>query len=301
MGCLKDAIAVHGFLMADGAWGTNLMAAGLDLTNDSAESWNLNHPHVIRHLARAYAEAGAQIISTNTFSGNTFRLAVRKQAHQVRPLNEAGVALAREGAGTGPLIAGSMGPTGIKNIAEQATAIGHAFGEQARILEGAGADFLLLETMTSPEEACIALEHILPGTHLEVVCSFAFRRTESGGFTTWSGAPSTEAIARAQGAGATMTGLNCYPADETLEPLLQGMHAAHPQSTWWLKPNAGNQTADGQRVDYTHPISQLAPSPEQLYALGLRIMGGCCGTTPAHIAEFHSLLSPLRKSFPSKR
>ena len=301
MGCLKDAVAAHGFLLADGAWGTNLMTAGLDPKKESADSWNLTHPEVIRDLARAYAATGAQIISTNTFGGNAFRLANRDQAHQVHAVNEAGVALAREGAGTGPLIAGAMGPTGVKNIGEQAAAIGQAFSEQARTLEGAGADFLLLETMTSPEEACIALEHISRSTALEVVCSFALRRMESGAFTTWSGASPATAIAQARGAGATMTGLNCYPADDSLESLLHLLHTSHPESIWWLKPNAGSLPTDGRIARYNHPITHVSPAVSQLYALGVRAMGGCCGTTPAHIAEFHPMLSRFRETIPSNR
>jgi len=290
---LRDAIAAHGLVLSDGAWGTNLMSVGLDPKRECAESWNLSHPDVVRSLARAYSEAGAQLITTNTFGGNSIRLAAGDRAQYVEALNEAGVRLAREGAGRGPLIAGTMGPTGLKDIAKNAQDIGAAFGEQARALENAGVDFLVLETMTSPEEATIALRHILKHCTLDVVCSFAFRRTSSGTFSTWSGASTATAIAQALDSGAAMTGVNCYPADETLEALLREMHDDHPATTWWLKPNGGSPPTTACPDGYAHPITALSPAIDKLYALGVRVLGGCCGTTPAHIAHMQGTIDAL--------
>lgn len=290
MGRLKDAIATRKLLLADGAWGTHLMSAGLEPENASADSWNLTHPHTIRELAGSYADAGAQIISSNTFGANSFRYAVDGAGQSLSAVNTAGVQLARAGAGPDVLIAGSMGPTGLKDIAARAEAIAQAYGAQAAFLEAAGADFLLLETMTSPEEACIALDAIRRQSALEVVCSYAFRRDPSGSVSTWSGAPADTAITRALAAGATMTGVNCYPADETLVPLVAQLHSSHPAETWWLKPNAGSPPSPACPKGYTHPITNLAPALQELHSRGVRILGGCCGTTPTHIATLRAAL-----------
>lgn len=293
MGRLKAAVAPQELLLADGAWGTHLIAVGLNPEEESADSWNLTRPHTIRELARAYADAGARIISSNTFGANALRHSACGAGQSLSAVNTAGIELARAGAGSKVLIAGSMGPTGLKDLITSGEVVARAFGAQAAMLEAAGADFLLLETMTSPEEACIALDAIQEQSTLEVVCSYAFRQTPSGNFTTWSGAPAATAISRALAAGATLTGANCYPADETLLPLVAHLHASHPAETWWLKPNAGSPPSAARPQGYTQPITNLVPLLHDLYSRGVRILGGCCGTTPSHIATLSAAL-PVR-------
>jgi len=272
-------------LLADGAWGTNLMALGLDVTQTPAERWNLDHPERIVSLARDFVRAGSTILTTNTFGGNRIRLSRFGLDGHLEAINRRAVTLAREAAMDHTLVGAAMGPTGIQKIRARAAEIRDAFAEQARALAGAGPDFLLLETMTSPEEARIALEAIHAATNLDVVCSFAFTRLENGAFGTWSGAAVGEAVAAAHSGGARLVGLNCCPADASLRPLLEFVHDAAGNTPLWLKPNAGPAHATPGQPPYPHPVHHMPLTAAELLEHNVAAVGGCCGTTPQHVRQ----------------
>tara|TARA_R110001592_G_scaffold171109_7_gene409125 strand:- start:161 stop:604 length:444 start_codon:yes stop_codon:yes gene_type:complete len=139
--------------------------------------------------------------------------------------------------------------------------------------------------MTSPEEAEIALEALHTTVSTPVVCSYAFTRGSSGDFTTWSGATVESALLTAQEGGAFMVGANCLPADDALDTLLTRIHATTPTLPIWLKPNAGSPIPRDGEVAYARPVHLLPLSSDRLTALNVAVLGGCCGTTPAHIGH----------------
>jgi 5-methyltetrahydrofolate--homocysteine methyltransferase len=166
--CLRDWLA-GGLLVTDGAWGTQLQARGLT-PGVLPDTWNLSHPDCVEGVARAYVEAGSQVILTNTFRANTIAM-----DEDVEAINRSGVEVSKRAAGGRALVFAAIGPTGKILIAgqvseEQAIA---AFAEQAAALATAGADALLVETMSDIAEARLAVA-AAKGTGLPVIASFAF-------------------------------------------------------------------------------------------------------------------------------
>ena len=173
---LRQRLSGEGVLVADGAIGTTLQAAGLP-EGTAPESWNLTHPEKILDLHRAYLEAGAQIILTNSFGGNRFRLGKKGLQDKVREVNRAAAALAKEAAGQEAFVAGSMGPTGelMRPLGTLSYVVAmEAFIEQAEALAEGGVDAILVETMSDLNEANAAIKGARRATDLPVLCTLSF-------------------------------------------------------------------------------------------------------------------------------
>lgn len=270
-----------GTLVADGAMGTLLQSRGLSV-GQPPELWNLTRPETVKEIHAAYLHVGCDLITTNTFGGNRSRLKVYGLERQVAEINLAAVRLAREACPPGRFVAGSVGPTGMyergKRVGSPA-GVASAYQEQIALLLQGGVDLILVETMTHLEEAYLALEVARRGSGVPVAVSLVFFR---GGdrFSTLDGASPHEAV-RALAA-AQVVGCNCVEV-ETAVAVLQGMRGAAGPALI-AKPNAG----------LPHPLSPetLARQFPPLIALHPRILGGCCGTTPAHLQEVIRLLRP---------
>ncbi len=250
-------------------------------------------------LATAYARY-SDILCTNTFGGNALRLAAFGLEDQVRAINNSAVQLALESVRPAAptegrtLVAGVMGPARGPNRSEISEGeLFNAFRVQAECLAEAGADFLLLETMTDVGELSIALKAVAAGCDLETVCSYAFRACESGAFQTWAGDDLERALETAYASGAVMVGANCVPANSALVQLIENMRAVAGAAPLWLKPNAGQpidvHSPTGPRRMYPHTFSN-APIDALLDALGQGVIGGCCGTSPSDIAALRHRL-----------
>lgn len=302
MPTLLNRLRESALLVADGAWGSSFIAMGLDPTREPADRWNLRFPERVAQLAARYARH-ADILTTNTFGANAIRLAHFGLEAELAAINAAGVAIARDAITSGQapkqpaLIAGAMGPArGPDRAAVSDGALSGAFQAQARRLAEAGADFLLLETMTDLAEACIAVRAVASVCDLEIVCSFAFREVAPGEYRTWSGDPVEAALGAALGAGATMAGANCIPAADASLALLEAMRRFVGPAPLWFKPNAGQPTrqsavsgASPGALFYPHPLTQ-APLDRMLDILSPGVIGGCCGATPADIANLRGML-----------
>lgn len=275
---LGDWLA-NGPLLTDGAWGTELQSRGLD-PGACPDAWNLAEPERVQSVARAYREAGSRIILTNTFRSNRVSLAGYGMADRAVELNRAGVAISRA-AGEG-LVFASIGPTGKMLMTGEVTEeeMLAAFAEQARALAEAGADALLLETMTDLDEARIALRAALP-CGLPVVVSFVFDSGKNKDRTMMGATP--EQIAKAiTEQGASAVGANCGVGIEAFLPVCRRLRAATTLPLW-IKANAGLPvTADGKVVYNTTPAQFASHAPAILEA-GADFLGGCCGTNPDFI------------------
>lgn len=248
MAGLLERLRTEAILVADGAWGSELIERGLDVTREPADVWNLRHRAIVADLAEQYARY-ADILSTNTFGANRARLAGFGLERKLHKINARGVAIAkqavqkeREGRPS-PLIAGSIGPVrGPGNTSLDDSALFSIFYEQAAILAGAGVTFILLETMTDLAEARVAVRAAKAACPLEVVCSFAFRELSPAHFQTWSGDGVETALGGALEEGADLVGANCIPADASILPLINSMRRFVGERPLWLKPNAGQPT-----------------------------------------------------------
>jgi len=266
-------------LITDGAWGTELQARGLE-AGECPDVWNLTRPDAVRAVAEAYAAAGSQIILTNTFRANRIALVGYGLAEQVEAINHAGVELSRQGAAGRAKVFASIGPSGKMLAAGEVTedALRSDFLEQAHALAGAGADALVVETMSDLNEAVIAVEAART-TGLPVVACMVYdsgRRKDR----TMMGTTPEQAAAGLVAAGAGIIGANCGCGIEGYIAIAARLRAATDRPIW-IKPNAGLPEIVDGRVTYRMTPEQFAAHACKME--GVAYLGGCCGTTPEFI------------------
>ncbi len=270
----------NGVLISDGAWGTQLQARGLP-PGVIPDTWNLTHPGQVESVARAYVEAGSQVILTNTFRANAVAMPEAAPG-ELDAINRAAVAISRQAASGRALVFASIGPSGRMLVAGEVTAqqLEAAFGAQARSLAAAGADALLIETMSDPEEARLAVL-AARATGLPVVASFAFDSGKSKDRTMMGATPESVAAAMVE-AGADAVGANCGVGVEFAEAICRRLRAACDLPIW-IKPNAGLPVIDGAAVHYTTTAEFFASHFAALRQAGAAFVGACCGSSPEFI------------------
>jgi methionine synthase I (cobalamin-dependent) len=267
-------------MISDGAWGTQLQARGLQ-AGTTQDTWNLTHADEVESVARAYAEAGSQVILTNTFRANAVAMQECSEA-ELDAINRAGVALSKRGAGTEVLVFASIGPTGKILMSGEVGGeqVLRAFAAQAQSLAAAGADALLIETMSEIEEACLAVE-AARRTGLPVIASFAFDSGKNKDRTMMGASP--EAVGAAmEEAGADAVGANCGVGVELAVPICRRLHDACALPIW-MKPNAGLPTIEGTAIRYATSAEYFASHFAALADAGASFVGSCCGSTPEFI------------------
>jgi len=271
-------------LVADGATGTNLHKMGIQ-PGTSPEDLVLDQPGLVLQLEKAFVEAGSDIILTCTFGGTRLRMKDSKYAESVVQVNLRAAELARKAASSrmGVLVAGSIGPTGqvMKPYGplteEEASA---SFAEQARALAEGGVDLLVIETMFAFNEADAAFKAARSVTDLPIVVSFSYDR----GVRTMMGVKPADMFNHYKEMGAAMVGANCGTTLENMEKIQQEYAAAGAGFPLWAKPNAGLPHTDGVTTTFDVTPAQMAEYALKYVALGARVVGGCCGNTPEHIA-----------------
>jgi len=285
---LKDAI-----LVADGAMGSMLHeAVGPQRCFDEL---NTTEPEAVFRVHQAYIEAGAQIIETNTFGANRFKLAPLGLGDEVQRLNSRGVKIAREAresAAREVLIAGSIGPLGLGVQARHPDdkEILDVFYEQALALEERGVDFYILETFSYIEEVLLAVDAIRSFSGLPIVAQLTY--SEEG--TTHGDLRPSDAAAQLKNKNVQVIGANCTLGPQALLPILQELAAVDDLRISGM-PNAGFPKREGDRIVYPKSSPEyFALFAREAAALGVRILGGCCGTTPAHIRAMAEAVKSLR-------
>lgn len=276
-----------GPIITDGAWGTQLQAVGL-APGECPDLWNLSHPEQVVAVGRAYVDTGSQLILTNTFGANRIRLAEAGMAERAAEINRAGVELSRRAADGRALVAASLGPTGKMLMAGDVTEeeVRDAFLEQARALSEAGADALVIETMSDVAEAVIAVAAART-TGLPVIACAVFDSGKEKDRTMMGQTPEQVAGALVA-AGADVVGANCGQGIAGFVPVCQRLKAAAAARPIWIKANAGlPELVDGSVVYRTTPAEFASWTPA-LLAAGASFLGGCCGTTPSHISALRA-------------
>jgi len=285
---LKDSI-----LIADGAMGSMLYEAVGSVR--CFDELNATEPEAVFRVHQAYIEAGAQIIETNTFGANRFKLAPMGLSDEVQRLNSRGVKIAREAreaASREILIAGSIGPLGIGVQARhpEPDQIRAIFHEQAMALEERGVDFFILETFSYIEEILLAVEAIRSFSSLPVVAQLTY--SEEG--TTFGDVRPFLATSLLKDKNVQVIGANCTLGPQSLLPILQELSNAQNCCISGM-PNAGFPKREGDRIVYPKSSPQyFAEFAREAAGLGVRILGGCCGTTPAHIRAMADAVKSLR-------
>jgi 5-methyltetrahydrofolate--homocysteine methyltransferase len=275
-------------ILADGAWGTELMKRGL-AQGSSPEEWNLSRPAELRGIAAAYLAAGSEIILTNTFGGNRFQLERHGLGGKVREINRIGASLTREAAGERALTAGDMGPSGKLFIMGEVSGeeLWAAFAAPAEALREGGAQCLVVETMTDAGEMEIAVR-AAAATGLPVAACLTYEKGDSGWRTVMGHSPE-EGVKAALDAGAALIGANCGNGIEdytALAKVLRGL----TELPLWIKANAGlPELVDGKPVYRMSPGVYASHVPALLEA-GVNVIGGCCGTSPEFIREIRPIL-----------
>lgn len=286
-----------GPIILDGATGTNLMAAGMPI-GVCPEAWILEHREVLLNLQRGYVEAGTNIVYAPTFTGNRIKLEEYGLADRITEINTELVRLSREAVGDKALVAGDMTMTG-----QQLFPLGElmfeelveVYKEQASILDKAGADLFVVETMMSLQECRAAVLAIKEVSDKPVMVTLTYN--EDG--RTLYGTPPEAAVVVLQSLGVDVIGINCSTGPmEMIEPVkIMAEYATIPILA---KPNAGlPELVDGETV-YRMTPEEFAEAGAALVEAGAAIVGGCCGTTPEHIAALTAkvkgmeLITPLK-------
>lgn len=294
---LDALLAEKGVLLADGATGTNLFAMGLE-SGDAPELWNETAPQKIEALHQGFVDAGADIVLTNSFGGTRHRLKLHHAQDRVFELNRKAAELARkvaDAAGRTVIVAGSVGPTG--ELLQPLGALTYdeaveAFAEQMEGLKAGGADVAWIETMSSPEEIRAAAEAaIRVGLPYTVTASF-----DTAGRTMMGLAPKDiHGVAEGLAQSPVGIGANCGVGASDILASLFDMTDAKPDATVIVKGNCGIPEFRGTEIHYSGTPELMADYVRLAVDGGARIIGGCCGTSFAHLAAMRQALDAHHK------
>lgn len=281
-------------LVCDGAMGTQLMMRGLT-PGECGMRWNDSRSADVRSVHSEYAKAGCRLITSNSFGGTRTMLDRHGLGEMVLPWNRLAAALAREAVGPDGWVFGDVGPFGdflepLGDMTEDR--LMEIFSEQMAALVEGGADAILVETMSDPAEAAVGVRAAKAFGDFPVAVTFAFQKT-NGQFRTMMGTAVGNAISAALEAGADIVGANCG-TDLTLDDyatLALEICGAAGSAPTILQPNAGAPQSTPDGVRYNATPDDMAAAAQRLRAAGISIVGGCCGTSPAHLAAMARALA----------
>jgi len=294
MGKILDKLATERVLVSDGAWGTFLHQKGLK-ADECPELWNMNRPDDVQEIASSYVEAGADIILTNSFGASPIKLEGYGLEAQTQVLNRRAAEISKQAAADRALVMGSIGPTGkmvmMGEVSPQEVFKG--FIEQTMGLADGGADGIVIETMTDPEEARIAIEAVKKASELDVACTFTFSKNQDGVYRTMMGTDLEAYLEMAKLAGADIIGANCGNGTAGMIDIVKEIRTLDPDIPVLVHANAGLPIYQDGKTVFPESANDMASQIEELVAAGANIVGGCCGTTPEHIRQIVKVLSNL--------
>jgi len=291
-GTLLERLATGAPLISDGATWTYLQQHGLK-SWQCPEEFNVTHADVVSGMARAYFDAGAEMVLTNTFAGNRYSLNKYASGDRVRDFNLQAAKLAKSQASSGQYVVGSVGPLG--EFPQPLGRIGQAemreaYIEQVNALVEGGVDGVLFETLRVIEEAVIAIKVARNHSDLVVMASMVFDRGPDG-FVTIMGASPEEAMAALTEAGADVVGANCGNGIDDMVELAKEIKRVTSGYTL-INSNAGIPSIMNAEIVYPESPESMATGFAELAKNGINIIGGCCGTGPEHI---HALANAIKR------
>ena len=288
---MLERLARGDLLISDGATGTYLQAHGLE-PGACPEEFNVSHPQVVRGMARAYFEAGSDLVLTNSFGANRYMLGKYGYVDGVAELNRLAAGHARSQAPQDRYVVGSVGPTGgfLQPLGEISEAeMLDAFVEQIKALASGGADGVVIETMTAMEESVLAIRAAKENTNLAVLATMTFDKGPRG-FFTMMGVTPEQAVKALLDAGADVVGANCGNGIEVMVELAGELRKA-TDGYLLIHSNAGIPSLKKGEIIYPESPEFMAEHFKTLADMGINIIGGCCGTGPDHIK---ALATPLK-------
>jgi 5-methyltetrahydrofolate--homocysteine methyltransferase len=291
---ITDKIKEGLLLVSDGAWGTFLYAKGLK-AGECPEKWNLENPDAVFEIAESYIKAGSDMIETNSFGGNKYKLQSFGLEDKVHEINRAAAQISRKAAGPDKHVIGSMGPTGKMLMMGDVTAdeLYDAFKEQAIALEEGGADALVIETMFDLEEAKLAIKAAKENTKCEVICTMTFENAGDSGYRTMMGTSPSDMLNDLKSTGVDIVGANCGNGMCGMIDIVKEIRATDKAIPVLIHANAGvPELKDGETVFRESP-DETAGYINELLEAGANIVGGCCGTTPQHIEKITEIVKDI--------
>ncbi len=273
-------------LVCDGAMGTFLQQKGLQ-PGTCPELWCVERAGDVTDVHRAYRDAGSDIVECNSFGGSRYKLAHYGLADRAGEINQAAAAVARGVAADSQFVLASAGPTGEFMAplgAETEQAFYEVFAEQATAFAAGGADAVIIETMTALEEAVVAVKAARECSDLVVVVSFTFDPVAAGGYATMMGVTPEQCVEPVLAAGADIIGTNCGTGPDHMIEIVKRLRACAPGVPIIAMPNAGMPVLEHGETVFKETPAQMAAKAPLLVEAGANIVGGCCGTSPEHIA-----------------
>ena len=291
MGKLVDTLKTGKVLVSDGAWGTFLYEKGMQ-AGECPDSWSLDRFDDVVDIAKSYGDAGADMVESNSFGASYYKLEHFGLQDKAAEINEAAAKASRKGVGNDKYVIASIGPTGKLLVTEEVTEeeLYDAFKVQAIALEKGGADAVCIETMSDAAEACCAIKAAKENTKLEIITTFSFDKTVQGTYRTMMGLSPVDAVDAALEAGSDIVGTNCGNGIERMIEIVREMKTARPNAYILVHANAGLPTNVNGKDVFPETPEMMASQVEALIAAGANIVGGCCGTTPAHIAAIKKVV-----------
>lgn len=290
-------------LLGDGAMGTQLQQAGLE-PGQCGEAWNLDHPDRVLSIQRRYVQAGSDVLLTCTFGASRIMLDRHGEGDRTVDINRAAAAIAREALGGRGYVLGDIGPFGglmqpYGDIAR--TDVERAFREQSRALVDGGVDGIIIETQTALEELEVAIAAARDAGARVVVGSVAFDRMfDQDDVRTMMGVSPEQAAEFMVAHGCDVAGLNCGTGvDVRMAAQVVRRYRQVSDLPVMAQPNAGAPVLEDMQVLYRQSPEEMASELPALLAAGPRIVGGCCGSTPAHIRRFREILDAWRTGAPA--
>jgi len=290
---ITEAVKSGKILVSDGAWGTFLQKKGLK-AGECPELWCIERPDDVKDIAKGYIDAGADMIQADSFGGTCYKLEHYGLADRAAEINEAAAKISREAAGSDKWVIASIGPTGKMLLLDDeddedelyvsSANMYEAFKTQAVALEKGGADAACIETMSDIGEALLAIKAVKENTGLEVICTFTFEKSVKGDYKTMMGVSPEAAIKAVVGAGADIAGANCGNGIERMIEIIKEMRQIDKNIPILVHANAGLPQNVGGVDVFPETPEEMAKIAPDLVKAGANIIGGCCGTTPAHIA-----------------
>lgn len=270
-------------LVSDGAWGTELLKVGLR-TGECPELWNETNRNVLFNIAKNYANAGSDIISTSSFGGSLIKLSHYGLAEKTYLLNKIAAEISKEAAGD-KLVMGSVGPTGKFLISGDISPeeLIDSFTIQIKGLIDGGVDAILLETFYDIDEAECAVKAVRNFENVPLICSFTYDRNSSGEYRTMMGATPKDVLQAMITLGVDVIGINCGGGYNNSIDLVKEIRSFSHFIPILVQPNAGlPETVEG-KITYSETPEVIANYVRSYLNIGINIIGGCCGTTPEHI------------------